>query len=102
MMPVRSQSRCASTAKSTLSPGRTRRKSGMASRRSETTASLCLGLGVPAVLTAIDVAYVSRRTIRRIYLVDAEQRAAVASTLRYLATRWWMQEASEILRDWSI
>jgi dsDNA-binding SOS-regulon protein len=37
----------------------------------------------------------------RLSLLDAEQRAAVASILRYLETRWWMKEAGEVLRDWS-
>lgn len=36
----------------------------------------------------------------RLSLLDASQRAAVASVLRYLETRWQMGEATEVLRDW--
>ncbi|MFO0575405.1 MAG: DUF6714 family protein [Polyangia bacterium] len=36
----------------------------------------------------------------RLSLLDGPQRAAVASVLRYLETRWQMAEATEILREW--
>jgi hypothetical protein len=36
----------------------------------------------------------------RLSLLDAAQRAAVASVLRHLVTRWGMEDAGEILRDW--
>jgi len=38
----------------------------------------------------------------RLSLLDTEQRAAVASLLHYLQTRWEMAEATEILREWAI
>jgi hypothetical protein len=36
----------------------------------------------------------------RLSLLDASQRAAVASLLRYLETRWQSEEATEVLREW--
>lgn len=39
-------------------------------------------------------------TCERLSLLDASQRAAVASLLRYLETRWQSAEAAEVLRDW--
>jgi len=39
-------------------------------------------------------------TKERLSLLDADQRAAVADVLRYLESRWQLQEAGEILRDW--
>lgn len=37
----------------------------------------------------------------RLSLLDASQRAVVASLLRYLETRWQMEEATEVLREWA-
>jgi hypothetical protein len=39
-------------------------------------------------------------TPERLSLLDPAQRAAVASILRYLETRWRMKEAGEVLREW--
>lgn len=36
----------------------------------------------------------------RLSRLDARQRTAIASVLRYLADVWHMKEADEILRDW--
>jgi hypothetical protein len=43
---------------------------------------------------------VGTRDRERWSLLDAGQRAAVASILRYLEARWSMADAAEVLRDW--
>lgn len=41
-------------------------------------------------------------TRERLSLLDAPQRAAVASLLRYLETRWRSEDAIEVLHDWQV
>jgi hypothetical protein len=58
-----------------------------AARRDDSATSRQLGLGVPAVLTAIDLVFVARKRIRPIYLVDAAMEISLVAGWMFVLWR---------------